>query len=79
MRDGGLCRICNDKRDALERAVDVHHVFGRGNDISSWREDYTALMCVCRACHPAPLYSHNWDSDHPVVVLARKINGMEVE
>ena len=74
-RDSWRCQICADK-GVTTRAWDVHHIFGRGNSVESWRECYTALMCVCRSCHPAPLHSHDWSSDHPIVVLARKINGM---
>jgi len=43
----------------------------------SWREDHIALICVCRACHPAPLYAHSWDSDHELVLLAKEINERE--
>ncbi len=74
-RDLWRCQICADK-GVTTRAWDVHHVFGRGYTVDSWREDFTALMCVCRGCHPAPLYSQNWLGDHWIVVLARRINGM---
>ena len=71
-RDGGMCQICASK-GVVRQATDVHHVFGRGY-AGSRREDHTGLMCVCRECHPAPLYNHDWGSDHEIMKLARKIN-----
>ncbi len=76
-RDSWRCQICADK-GVTTRALDVHHIFGRGRTKGDWRENYMALLCVCRACHPAPLYSHDWKSDHEIVALARRINGKEV-
>jgi len=55
-RDGGLCQIC--AAEGIHReADDVHHVYGRGHKAGDWREDYKNLMCVCRECHPMPIFS----------------------
>lgn len=50
-RDSGLCVPCYLRTGLRIRANDVHHVFGRAKKVGSYRERYTALMCVCRSCH----------------------------
>lgn len=73
-RDDGLCQICLREHNRLRRADDVHHVFGRSRRVD-WREHHTSLMCVCRECHPSPLYLHNPEtSDHEIAKLMRNIN-----
>lgn len=68
-RDEGVCQLCGGPGD------DVHHVFGRGRTVENPRERHTALMVVCRECHPAPLYSHDpGTSEHKVAVRMREIN-----
>lgn len=68
-RDEGVCQLCGGPGN------DVHHVFGRGRTVEDPRESHTALMVVCRECHPAPLYSHDpGSSEHKVAVRMREIN-----
>lgn len=72
-RDGGLCQLC-----LLHHGEDVHHVFGRGREVSSWREHHTCLMLVCRDCHPSPLYAHDpARSVHPIAERMREVNERE--
>lgn len=54
-RDLGLCVLCYFRDDKKTEAMDVHHVWGRGQSVESSKESYKSLMCVCRACHPQPV------------------------
>lgn len=52
-RDKGYCVICYYK-GKYTQGTEVHHVFGRGNSVESFKEHYTSLLVVCRKCHPLP-------------------------
>ena len=54
-RDNSLCAICFFKHDRERMYADVHHVYSRAREAGNWREHYTNLMLVCRACHPLPV------------------------
>jgi hypothetical protein len=56
-RDNDLCTFCYYLHGRHVKAVDVHHVFGRGKSKESWREKYTVMLCTCRQCHPLPIYA----------------------
>ncbi len=66
LRDSQMCMMCKWVHNQRTKAVEVHHVFGRGAMVGSVKEETTSLMCVCRDCHPQPimLYSeHAWKED----------------
>lgn len=56
-RDDCLCTFCYFQMGKRVKAVDVHHVYGRGRSKDSWREKYTVMLCTCRTCHPLPIYA----------------------
>jgi hypothetical protein len=58
-RDAGKCAIHYFNKGEEVLACDVHHVFGRGKVAGDYREHYTNLMCVCRECHPLPIFTAN--------------------
>lgn len=49
-RSNSRCEIC-----LWGVGNDMHHVYGRGKNEQDWREQETALLCVCRTCHPLPI------------------------
>ena len=63
LRDDGKCAICWFKKDVINKAEDVHHVYGRGKTKQSSKEKYTSLLCVCRLCHPQPLLFPTGESE----------------
>lgn len=82
-RDGGYCVFCRHPEtlhpgEGLQpvstRMAAVHHVFGRDRKRPTWREHFSALVCCCNECHPAPLYLHGWTSDDPIVEMMRRWN-----
>ena len=73
-RDRGLCVICYFKHKRLIAFDDVHHVFGRGRKIDSWREKFRNLMCVCRECHPQPASDPKATKHQDIVELLEKAN-----
>lgn len=51
-RDNGYCVWCYFHGHHLQPAVEVHHVYGRGNwDTREEYEAHTSLLCLCRRCH----------------------------
>lgn len=56
LRDDSLCAICFFRDRNKRKAVDVHHVYGRGGSAKSWRESFRYLLCVCRQHHPLPIF-----------------------
>lgn len=51
LRDGGQCAV-HWFRDGQRVPYDeVHHVYGRGKEAGSFREHFTAFLCVCKQCH----------------------------
>jgi hypothetical protein len=56
-RDNDKCTFCWYLYGKRVKAVDVHHVYGRGKDKGSWRENYRLMLCTCRTCHPLPVYA----------------------
>ncbi len=56
VRDDGFCVFCWFQLNKKVKAVDVHHVYGRGQRIDSYREKYSYLVCTCREHHPEPIY-----------------------
>lgn len=54
-RDENLCAICYFQYNRATPRAEIHHVYGRGKHAGDWREHYSSLLCVCKACHPSPI------------------------
>lgn len=55
LRDNYQCTFCKFLHDKDTRAVDGHHVYGRGKDLDAWQEGYQYILSSCRECHPQPI------------------------
>ena len=74
LRERGRCGICK-----WNAGSGVHHVYGRGSEPNSWREQPDACIFTCTPCHPHGFLHAKGDNPELEKILEECVEGTRFE